>query len=299
MLSWMLPLRLSRLQVGHLSWPQELGLGQGLPLNMCCLHEKATPEVAAGTVAVLLWRGPTAPLDSIFLRAAGLSHTDVNAAQVAEQAAGATPGSLVRTCLWCATSAVQARGMPHVGLCCLLHAARQEAVSVLSMVLPVGVGSPERHFEASVTAVYRVRRCLSPADNSRKADASATWLLSAQTCFSTVTASWLQRLWLKLLQCCRQPQRQVEAAIGHSIGGPLDHRRRLQGMQPRCLHNVLAAADSRGRRCELAISPDDSNRQQRFFLALIHFLRRGKFASLAQQHFCCARAVLLAPAQQH
>ena len=141
----------------------------------------------------------------------------------------------------------------------------------------MGVGSPERQFEASVPAVDGVRWCLLAAVNSRQADASATCLLPAQTWFRTVTASQLQRLWPKLLQCCRQPQ--VQAAVGRSIGGPLDHRRRLQGMWPQWLHNMLAAASSCQISCELAISPDGSKRHSCMLWTLLHLLRCGMCAS--------------------
>ena len=51
---------------------------------------------------------------------------------------------------------------------------------MLSKVLSVGVGNPDRRFEALAPAVDRFRRCLSAADISRQADASATILLPAQ-----------------------------------------------------------------------------------------------------------------------
>lgn len=87
---------------------QETDLGQHVPLNMCHLPEMATPGVAAGAVTEVLCRGWIAPLERVYSGAAGAIKTDVNAAQVAEQAAGATPECLVRTCLQLAPSAVQA-----------------------------------------------------------------------------------------------------------------------------------------------------------------------------------------------
>ena len=70
-------------------------------------------------------------------------------------------------------------------------------------------------------------------------------------------------------------------------------------MQPQRSHNVLAAASSRQSSCELAISPDDVERQRRTFWALLRLLQRGNLLAFSQQHVFCAQTVLLAPAQHN